>query len=1062
MHLGTEIVFTVPPEHEGHPVRRLVGTIQDIPFLDDGDGHFVVKLIGYGEAGLRRTGDHPILIAADPVFLQGIGIGIPVFIRLQDAPEVSDPSVQAADGQALRLLAVPEQVYRNAFRPVARMRLVALPNLGHPDVHAGAVIRIGHGKAVGGGSDFRLIAVHRILRQGVGDLQVVFVLFRKLPEGLRPAVLHADLRGSDLFSAFIRFRDQVHRHRFRTDALAVVVVFPDLLHSNIDLIRAVGDVAGPGFGFLIIDRIRIADSVAGHGDILCLPFHRLRHGFNHPVADFRPVFVKPRQAGKLPGPAVAGGHGLFDGAAIDHRRASPGQHPDIDGLRPGSLRVVLIIPGFRSLHGDGFFCLLAGFRGVGNQETDPAAVHRPDNLTPVSGNRRLSQRQVNLAQCLPVQGFGPVLTFAYRNLFDLFSPGKGKGNTVRPVFRIVILPDLPDEDREASCILIGDRKGVNRRHAALPVRLGSHCRPGVGCFKIILIILVMIQVRLVGQGITIQGFHIPAVSLRILIQCQRICFRVPAGLYLVLVDPPPVPVHQINLHAAWTQSLFRVHENLLQDHLRGLVHPGVNQVMPIDRAGIVILVLIAFREFLGNDIDLIAVQGYTAVDLIALQGPDPAVLPLKVALVHRNAADFRLPVLHHDGQGFRTVFLFVADPGLGAADRRHVVIVVKFRPGVDDVAGVFPFLVQTRNIEGESRHGDVLVPGEGIDGEGDGNIQPGQELQQVRHDGAGQLLGLEFHRQAGDPEPAVFLDRKLDTPGCQRVLQVLRRLCLADGNRNGHHVQHVQLRQGVQAGHFKQVDHVSVHRTDHGNPHAHEFLKGSRVLPVVIVQPVIQADIDMVRCFRVSAHNPAFVDREIQHRRVFDGGGVAVFLILHHVFGFVFIHMVARQGGVLRHLILHRGLGEDGGRAQALQVAHAGADLPQLVPVCRLLLDGFPYARVVQVPPGRHYPLALRGQRPAVRMIQAVRVLHHVEVRDDVLQHLFRQLNARVRSAARGAAGSRLQLPDAVLDLHHLALGIHLIPGHLVKGIAPVVGRAQGRLLHAFPGEIARVVILGL
>ena len=69
---------------------------------------------------------------------------------------------------------------------------------------------------------------------------------------------------------------------------------------------------------------------------------------------------------------------------------------------------------------------------------------------------------------------------------------------------------------------------------------------------------------------------------------------------------------------------------------------------------------------------------------------------------------------------------------------------------------------------------------------------------------------------------------------------------------------------------------------------------------------------------------------------------------------------------------------------------------------------------------------------------------------------------AVLAALAVSAGGFLFQLPDSILDLYHFALGVHLISGYFLKGMGPVVGRIQSCPGHAFPGDVARIVVLSL
>ena len=70
-------------------------------------------------------------------------------------------------------------------------------------------------------------------------------------------------------------------------------------------------------------------------------------------------------------------------------------------------------------------------------------------------------------------------------------------------------------------------------------------------------------------------------------------------------------------------------------------------------------------------------------------------------------------------------------------------------PGVDHVAGILPFLVQERILEGFSPRGNVQGFVEQVKGNGNGNIKACIVFQDILQDDAAQFGAHEFHRNAG-------------------------------------------------------------------------------------------------------------------------------------------------------------------------------------------------------------------------------------------------------------------------------------------------------------------------
>ena len=76
-----------------------------------------------------------------------------------------------------------------------------------------------------------------------------------------PVIPGIQLDGFLLLSGLFCVRDQADIDIIRAASGFIVVVIPDLHHRDIDLLSAVGDVAGPGFGLSIENRFRIGDSI---------------------------------------------------------------------------------------------------------------------------------------------------------------------------------------------------------------------------------------------------------------------------------------------------------------------------------------------------------------------------------------------------------------------------------------------------------------------------------------------------------------------------------------------------------------------------------------------------------------------------------------------------------------------------------------------------------------------------------------------------------------------------------------------------------------------------------
>ena len=187
---------------------------------------------------------------------------------------------------------------------------------------------------------------------------------------------------------------------------------------------------------------------------------------------------------------------------------------------------------------------------------------------------------------------------------------------------------------------------------------------------------------------------------------------------------------------------------LLDDHPH-FIRPGVCQVMLVYRADVVVLLCIAFGILFRDEVGLIGVQGCPVLCFTFFQGPDPVIPSLIVFLINGCPADFLLCrdgvfpfaffyfFLYDDRQRIRTVFLLITDPVFGAADS-FFIIEVYICPGIDDICGPLPVLVQQRNLAGFAWNGNVLIPGE-IKGERDRTVKPGHKLDNIRDNGTGQL-----------------------------------------------------------------------------------------------------------------------------------------------------------------------------------------------------------------------------------------------------------------------------------------------------------------------------------
>lgn len=81
-------------------------------------------------------------------------------------------------------------------------------------------------------NDLGLVAIHRVFRYGVGDRRTGF-LGIDVRKGAGPVVLRVQLQR---LSGILAICNQMNRHRFRADAILIMLVVPILRHLDADFL----------------------------------------------------------------------------------------------------------------------------------------------------------------------------------------------------------------------------------------------------------------------------------------------------------------------------------------------------------------------------------------------------------------------------------------------------------------------------------------------------------------------------------------------------------------------------------------------------------------------------------------------------------------------------------------------------------------------------------------------------------------------------------------------------------------------------------------------------------
>ena len=157
--------------------------------------------------------------------------GVSDLFTIREAGEAGDDRCPAVIGVQGDLCTIREGS-GDGLRTDAVGIILIVPDLLDRQVDRRRFVRVGHGKAEGGGTGIAyVITVDLIFLYAVGDCTAVFVE-REAVEGILPVIL---FRKDECLSGIFIPNEEPDGDGFRTEAVLIVRVVPNLFDRDIDL-----------------------------------------------------------------------------------------------------------------------------------------------------------------------------------------------------------------------------------------------------------------------------------------------------------------------------------------------------------------------------------------------------------------------------------------------------------------------------------------------------------------------------------------------------------------------------------------------------------------------------------------------------------------------------------------------------------------------------------------------------------------------------------------------------------------------------------------------------------